>query len=169
MVKRQITALILIGLITVLSNCGRSNSDNSKPQTEALSPVNDLPMMVVTLLDGSKLNLREVKGKAILIIFHPDCDHCQREARQIQENLMAFGKNKLYFISSDPIEEIANFAFNFALVDKPNVLFCQTSMEQILDSFGPIDTPSLYIYSGEQSLIKAFNGETEIGAVFKYV
>jgi len=169
MVKGPITTAILIALMTALSNCGGSKSDTNTPQAGAPAAVNDLPALVVTLLDGSKVNLREVKSKTILIIFHPDCDHCQREARQIQENLMAFGSNTLYFISSDPIEEIANFAFSFALADKPNVLFGQASMEQILNSFGPIDTPSMYIYSGEQTLIKTFNGETELAVVFKYV
>jgi len=125
--------------------------------------------MVVTKTDGSQLDIRGLKGKTVLILFQTDCDHCQREAAAIQENISAFKDYSIYFITTTSPQEIETFASEYGLAGHPNVHLCQTTSKNILDNFGPIDAPSLYIFSADQKLVKAFNGETKIDAILRHL
>ena len=155
-------------LFIIIQSCTSSgNKDNTYSNSTTVQ--NDLPQMVVTKPDGSQLNVWELTGKTVLILFQPDCDHCQREAHAIQENISAFNSYTLYFITTTPHQEIETFAREYKLAGLPNVHFCQTTSQSILDNFGPIDAPSLYIFSSDKKLIKAFNGETQINEILRYI
>jgi peroxiredoxin len=127
----------------------------------ATHQVNEYPNITLTLENGGTLPAREMKGKNLFVLFQPDCDHCQEEAAHFEERLGDFKDYTLYFISSSPMENIMNFAKTFNLDAKENVKFAWTSTEGVLNHYGPIQTPSVYIYS-DGKLKKAFNGQTKI-------
>ncbi len=143
-----------------LAGCS-SNKKEDVTSGSAIA-VNDLPTMAITKTDGSGLNIKGVTGKTVLVLFQPDCDHCQREAVQIKNHLESFQDYTLYFISSDALDRIGSFAKEYELAGFDNIHFGQTDTQNILNNFGPIDAPSLYIYNAEGRLVKKFNGETEI-------
>lgn len=165
----KIFAVSMLIYVWAFAGCSGPASQDKTGQDLPKPIVNDLPNMAVTLLDGSIVNAKELKGETVLIIFRPDCDHCQREAKEIKENLLSFKKSALYFITSEPLEQIEKFARDYDLLGRPNVFFGWTPVEHVLNNYGPIATPSMYIYSSEHKLIKAFNGEVEIGVVLKYI
>jgi len=123
--------------------------------------VNEYPNILLTLTTGEEVGAKTLQGKNVFMLFQPDCDHCQEEAVQIEQRLEEFDGYVIYFISSSPIEQITAFADNFNLNDKKNVQFAQSSTEGVLKHYGPIQTPSVYIYSAGK-LKKSFNGQTDI-------
>lgn len=129
----------------------------------------DLPNMQLAKTDGSSETAKNIEGKAMLVLFQPDCDHCQREAVQIREHLEAFQGYTLYFISDAPPAQLAQFAQEYKLINQPNIHFAQTSVESILQHFGPIDTPSVFIYSDKGMLKKSFIGETPIEQILQHI
>jgi peroxiredoxin len=145
------------------------SQEKNATQAAGATAINEQPTMVITLTDGSGVNLRELKGKKVLIFFQPDCDHCQREAQGIQKNLAGFAKTTLYFITSAPMDEIQKFADDYKLSNTPNVHFAFTPARNVLDNYGPISAPSIYIYSEEQRLVKSFNGEVEVEKILKFI
>ncbi len=151
--------------LSLLMSC----STKPKEQVEENPPANDLPYLSTTLLNGQSIDLRNVPGKAILIIFFPDCDHCQREATAIRERIEAFKKYNLYFLSSNESSEIEKFAVDYKLNDQPNVNFGKVEAAHIIQTFGAIPTPSVYIFSSEKKLVKQFNGETNIEEIIKFL
>jgi len=167
--NKKIVVVSMLIAAWVCTSCSGPTSQNKIAPEDRAPIANDLPNMALTLLDGSKVSTRELTGEIVLIIFRPECDHCQREAKEIEENLVSFGKSRLYFISSEPTQEIEKFARDYGLMGLPNVFFGWTPVEHVLNSFGPIATPSMYIYSSERKLVKVFNGEVEIGMVLKYI
>jgi peroxiredoxin len=168
MTLNKISLLIALFIFIIIQSCtSSSNKDNTDSNSGAVQ--NDLPQMVVTKPDGSQLNMRDLTGKSVLVLFQPDCDHCQREAHAIQENISAFNSYTLYFITTTSHQEIETFAREYKLANHPNVHFCQATSQSILDNFGPIDAPSLYIFSSDKKLIKAFNGETHINEILRYI
>jgi len=124
---------------------------------------NDRPDLALTGTDGSQLNAKALSGKSVLIFFQPDCDHCQREAEQIQQNLGAFKDYQLYFISDAALPQIAAFAQTYKLAGNPAIHFSQTSISDIMRTIGSVQLPSVYVYSNEGKLVKTFIGETPIG------
>lgn len=166
MAFRIVSALFIAGS---LLGCSGSTSDTKETTIPAEGPVNELPNMVVTLLNGTNVDMKGLNDKAILVVFRPDCDHCQREAMAIEENLDAFANNSIYFITSDPMPEIERFANDYKLTGHSNVFFGWTSVENVLTNFGSVSTPSIYIYSREHKLIKSFNGEVDINQVLAFL
>lgn len=130
---------------------------------------NDLPAIRLTFPDGKKMTGRELVGKTVLVLFQPDCDHCQREAEQIAAFSKSFEQYNVYFISSAPIGEILKFADTYHLAGRPNFFFAETPFDDVVNIIGPIETPSLYIYSQERKLVQSFNGEVAIEVVVKYL
>jgi peroxiredoxin len=139
---------------------------NSAPAPAA---PNDLPNnMLLTGQDGSQFMAKSLQGKVILFFFQPDCDHCQREAAQISEHLPAFRDYSLYFISTAPMPQITQFAKEYRL-SGTNVHFAQTRLENILSALGPIQAPSMFVYSQEGRLVQKFDGETDINLILRSI
>ena len=130
--------------------------------TDSSASVNEQPSIPLVLLDNTQVNVKDLKGKNALVFFQPDCDHCQREAQEFERNLEAFTGTTLYFITSGPMEEIKAFADTYKLSGHSNVHFAFTEALNVLNSYGPISAPSVYIYSDDHKLVKGFNGETPI-------
>lgn len=131
--------------------------------------INELPSLRLTLSDRRKLTARELEGKTVLVLFQPDCDHCQREAEQIGKFADAFRDYKVYFISSVPVAEIVTFGEKYGLAGRRNFFFAETPVDDVLNSFGPIETPSVYIYSEQRKLVESFNGEVAVEVIVKYL
>lgn len=128
---------------------------------------NDLPEMSVKMIDGSTQQMNEAEGKTILVLFQPDCDHCQREATAIQDNLERFNEYEVYFISSASLNDLHQFSVTYKLDDPPNVHFGTTDVVNIVEKFGSIPTPSLYVYSEDGDLTSKFEGETSIEQILQ--
>lgn len=151
-----------------LFSCSTPSSQSKESETPATPSQNDLPSMPITTLDRADINTRNLKGNTILILFQPDCDHCQREAREIRENLEAFRAYNLYFISADQMSAIEKFGNDYDLIGHPNIHLALTSVDNVLKSFGAIAAPSVYIYTN-QRLMQKFNGETAIEKILSAI
>ncbi|HEX5170785.1 MAG TPA: redoxin domain-containing protein [Cyclobacteriaceae bacterium] len=159
--------LISIFLLAVsVSACGVKDAKN--PNQPAQTKTNDLPQIILTFPDHSKISAKDLEGQIILIFFQPDCDHCQREAKAISEHLNAFARYKIYFTTTEDFNAINQFANTYLLSDKTNIYFAQATLDEILNSVGPISAPSMFIYS-DRKLVKHLDGETPIEEILKHL
>lgn len=158
------STLLVVALFALLISCTTKPPKEEATVAEPSQPqvYNDFPEMQITLLNGTKQEASQLPGKSIIILFFPDCDHCQRESKAIQEKIDAFKDYTLYFLSTTPVEEIQEFANEYKLNSIANVKFGQIAPDKVFINFGSIPTPSLYIYSAERRLKKQFNGETPV-------
>ena len=154
--------LLGVSLIVLQACTKKSAEEQTTAGTSVEENVNEQPSFVLTLLDNTQVNVKDLSGQNALIFFQPDCDHCQREAQEFQRNLEAFEGTTLYFITSGPMNEIQAFADTYKLSGHPNVHFAATPAINVLNNYGPISAPSVYIYSKDHRLVKGFNGETPI-------
>lgn len=165
---------MLLGLVLLLALAGYyfifrvqapERAEIPPAPAAAPAPASDLPDLTVTRLDRSPLRIKEVKGPSVLVLFQPDCDHCQRETKEIKANLSAFQGYTLYFISNYPLPALQQFAQEYGLDQAPNVIFASTSIDAILNTLGPQPSPALYIYNDQGKLVNKFLGETPIGQI----
>jgi len=151
-------SLFVVGLF---NNCSKPTSKTDAVKLPVIQAKNDLPQMLVTTIDESKINTRELQGNNIIVLFQSDCDHCQREAKEIRLHLDAFKDYNVYFITSDGKPAVEKIAKDYDLLGHSNIYFALTSTDEVLRNFGPIPAPSMYIYANQQ-LMQKFNGETDI-------
>ncbi len=165
--KRMTLFAFMILEASMLFCCGASA--DKKTEAEHVQAKNDLPNMNILFLDGSQIHAKKLEGNTVIIVYFPDCDHCQREAIQIQKNLASFKNYNLYFLTTAPKQDAEKFAGDYKLKGLKNVRFGNITVQDVFSNFGSIDTPSLYIYSIEHKLVQKFNGETEIGKILMYL
>lgn len=166
--------LIVIGVLLIAAGFYYFYYGNTQKQEQTVPMVvesasNDLPWLPITYLDGSGTLVKDIKGKTVLVLFQPDCDHCQRETVQIREHLSHFDGYELFFVSDANLPEIGQFAQEYQLADIDNIHFAQATINDIIQTVGPIQTPSLFVYSKEGRLVKSFIGETPIEQILPHL
>ncbi|MCC9136071.1 peroxiredoxin family protein [Pontibacter silvestris] len=155
-------AAVLIGAGAFYGLGKFSKSEAKSVSTPKETATNNIPWIQLTRLDGSKIVAHDLESNVVLVVFQPDCDHCQREAKEISEHLSSFKKYDLYFISDAEMDKLSQFAKDYKLHGENNVHFVQATANDIFNNFGAIPTPSLYVYSDNGHLEKSFIGETPI-------
>jgi peroxiredoxin len=152
---------VIVVLLLLPMACTSRKEEKAKIPEKAEIAVNEYPDLVLTLENGDQVSTKKLEGKNVFVLFQPECDHCQEEAIEIEQRLDDFKDYTLYFISSSPMAQIVKFAKDYKLDNKQKVKFASTSTEGVLNHYGPIQTPSVYIYS-EGKLLKSFNGQTGV-------
>src|SRR6186713_583617 len=109
------TLLTCFLILTLVSGCSKKSKKNEAGEASVAPVRNDLPKMLITTLDESTVDTRDLEGTVIIIFFQPDCDHCQREAKEIRKHLDAFKKYELYFVTSNQKSEVENFVKDYDL------------------------------------------------------
>lgn len=156
---------ILLPLLWGLAQCSKPEKTTQVAKRE----INELPYLSFYNLDGSATTTRDLPGASIIVLFNSDCDHCQREAKAIQEKLNSFKQYTLQFIASDSVEIIKKFASDYGLNNQPNVRFGRAEGVDVYMNFGSIPTPSIYIYSKEKKFVKSFLGETPVDDIIGFL
>ncbi len=146
-----------VNYLVLLVICGSCSNESKE---------SELPDVFITFENGSKINLKEVEANTVLILFQTGCDHCQREATAIQQNLKSFENYGVFFVAADSYMAIKTFAKHYKLEGYSNIYFGQLSGQVIYETFGSIDAPSIYIYR-EGTLIHHFNGETPVEQIIE--
>jgi peroxiredoxin len=141
--------------------CGTKEKPENA-QSALVTEKNERPSLTLLLPNKNKYNFRDVDEKSVLILFQPDCDHCQHEAEDIERRISGFEGYQLYFVSSYPMEIIEKFAADYKLNLHPNVHFAQASVTEILNNVKPTSAPSIYVYSKGGKLKKSFSGQTDV-------
>jgi peroxiredoxin len=152
----------------LFTGCAVKKAEEPTEQTDHAGR-NEKPDLRISIDNGSRVSAKDLPGKLLLILFQPDCDHCQREAEDIKRHISAFADYQLYFISSAPMDEVRRFAEEYKLREHANVHLATTSVTDILNTFGPIQAPSIYLHDEKGTLIQSFNGEVAIDVVLKYL
>jgi peroxiredoxin len=158
--------LLIFIIIPFVSGCTKEEKQQSLPQ----QIINELPHLKFVSLDGTATSTRNLETPLVLILFFADCDHCQREAQEIQKNLQLFKGKNIQFISAEEIPVIQKFSVDYGLNNEPNVKFGRAESVDVYMNFGSIPTPAIYVYAADKRLIKSFKGETpvaEIAGAFK--
>jgi peroxiredoxin len=158
--------LLIFIIIPFVSGCTKEEKQQSLPQ----QIINELPHLKFVSLDGTATSTRNLETPLVLILFFADCDHCQREAQEIQKNLQLFKGKNIQFISAEEIPVIQKFSVDYGLNNEPNVKFGRAESVDVYMNFGSIPTPAIYVYAADKRLIKSFKGETpvaELAGAFK--
>jgi peroxiredoxin len=167
MTRVTLIIILIVGVLGI-SSCQKKPAPQAEVITSTYTQptINQLPNMMLIDKNGNRTDANKLKGKNIIILFFPDCDHCKREAAEIADRIKSFEAYTLYFVSINPFEEIVKFAENYHLTSFNNVKFVQTTGDAVYTNFGSVPTPSLYIYDNGK-MVRKFNGETRLDEVIK--
>lgn len=159
----RINTILLIFLLTACSS--KEPKEEAQQQT---APINDYPDLVLTRTNGTTYNARDLEENQILILYLPDCDHCQREAKAISESAASFSRYTVHFFTASNQQGIEQFAADAGVQALGKVELSTTTSDAILQTFGSVQTPTLFIYR-DKKLIKKLEGETPVSTIISYL
>lgn len=104
----------------------------------------------------------------IMLFFNPDCDHCQYEAKAILEHQSDFVNTNFWWVATVDGLAINDFSQKYHLDKLSNHYFAKIPAEKLVETFGSVSVPHIFIYDKTGVLQKEFRGETKIEALLKY-
>ena len=157
--------IIAIVITLFIFQLAFSQNDTSKPVYLRFPTI---PQFAIYKAPDSILFTRENLQKhksTVLIIFSPDCEHCQHETKELLDHIQDFKKAQIVMITYQPYEGMVQFYKDYKLADYP-----QITMGRDTKFFFPIffqvrSLPSIFVYNKKGEFKKAFEGSVKIEQV----
>ena len=132
-----------------------------------------LPQFKFFKLDGkaySNANINQSK-KTLFILFDCTCEHCQREAKELNSIYSKFKNVNILMVTLDESISIQKFFGSYApgLNLKPNVTVLQDKNRTFIPTFLPSQYPAMYLYAPNGKLLVYSNGDGGIKKILKSI
>ncbi|HSN61321.1 MAG TPA: thioredoxin fold domain-containing protein [Ferruginibacter sp.] len=125
------------------------------------------PFKIVKVPDSivyKKENLKKKKA-TMVIIFSPDCDHCQVATKDLLANAGLFKKVQIVMASSSSYESIRQFYNEYAIAQHPNIIMGM-DLGNFFSTFYSIATfPSIFLYDKKGVFVQKFEGSVPFSTI----
>lgn len=138
-----------------------AQQDTTIPPYKRYPTVPTLQLLTMDSTLYTKTNLPK-KKQVLLMLFSPDCDHCQHEAEQLEANREAFRTTQIVMVSTAPLYRLKDFAETYKLNKMDNVVVAKDPYYLLLSFFGVHNFPYLALYNKKGNLIKTFEGSVKM-------
>lgn len=158
--------IIAIMMIIYLTSC-YATTDNKK-----LQAVKSLPVFRIITFDSSTcINTENIPtgNPIVFIYFDPDCEHCQKEAKEISTHMSALRNTRIYFLTNGEAADAKLFLRLFKINTINNVMVGKDYEYSFYRTFLPPTVPYIAIYNSRRRLVKLYEGETNIDFIIKSV
>jgi len=139
-------------LLTSLSTKVQAQTTEQAPVVDPNAPYikdKNIPNFSLTSINGKEITNKELPINytyTCIIIFSPDCSHCEHEAAELTKNADKF-KNVLFIWDSyRDLESIKKFATKYNLANQPNIVIGRDGAFTIPTFFRPRMTPFVALY-----------------------
>ncbi len=153
--KKQI--LLAFAILLTLAAAAQKDSLNTPPYKKFpfFPPAKLLLPDSTTLF--TKANLE--KGKSVMVmVFNPDCGHCQHETEEILRNIDSFKHVQIVMATFMPMASVRTFIEKYHLEQYKNIVVTQDP-QYFLPTFYMIgNLPFLAFYNKKKELISVFEG-----------
>ncbi len=100
------------------------------------------------------------KKPVMLMVFNPQCEHCQHETEELVKHIDEFKKKDIQIVMSTsmPFDSMMNFRERYKLAEHKNIIVAQDA-NWFLPTFYMLNTlPFLAFYDKKKDLISVFQG-----------
>ena len=128
-----------------------------------------IPGLQLFLSDSTKYTKENLprKKQVLLMLYSPDCDHCQHEAEQIVARKEELRDTHIIMATTFPIARMNEFAEKYGLNKMENVVMAKDPYYVLLSFYAIRNFPYLALYDKKGSLIQTFEGSVGIDKVLQ--
>ena len=160
--------IIFLGLLLSLNFTGYTQPEPTVEAPYKRFPT--VPPLKLLLTDSSTVFTKEdvAKKKAVMImLFSPDCDHCQHKTEEIIRHIDAFAKVQIIMSTTLPFDKMLDFYVKYDLKRFDNILVGK-DINYLLPPFYDIrNFPFLAFYNKKKELISVFEGAMPIEKIIE--
>ena len=166
--RKRVKYLVVVVIVFVAGYLVVQIANKYNEKNEVEIRIQTLPDAAFTSVFGDSINLQDFDSNQslILIYFHPECEHCQYEAKEIGLRADEFNNCQLVMITpDDSLARIEKFCEEYQLWKIDNIEVLLDRESKFERTFGKAVLPSVYIYDKGQKLKKQYLGETKPEAI----
>lgn len=123
---------------------------NAQAVDSTLYKLNKISTTKVFLKDSSKTSFNKLfaKNKAtIVMLYNPECDHCEKELEEILAHSDAFKEVNFIMATNRPVFMVKAFAKKHQLNARKNFTLISDQQNALIRFFGVDGFPSMVIYN----------------------
>jgi thioredoxin-related protein len=157
--KNKYFACLIIFFVTILSVNAQTDTIPLYKQFPDVPPFS-----IMKVPDSTKFTKADLKKRkpTIIIIFSPDCEHCQHETKELIKNIDLFKNTQIVMCSPLDYKYLLAFYKDFDLEKYPNITVGRDGT-YILGTFYNIHNfPSIFVYNKKGQLVEGFDGSVKI-------
>lgn len=155
----------LFALIVVFSK-----SFGQPQDANGLNKIQDVPAFTIVVAPDSTTFTNEElpKGKPmVLIFFNPDCEHCQKETKELLAYKEELKNIPIVMVSALSYRLVKEFYTEYNLASMPNVKMGQDINYVLGTKYHPTRYPAIFVYDAKGKLSKVFAGGGEVPAIIE--
>ncbi|HMR92803.1 MAG TPA: redoxin domain-containing protein [Chitinophagaceae bacterium] len=160
---------LFAAFITVLA-CPVIAQPGSTPQEPAYKRFPTTPPLQLLLTDSATWFTKKdiaAKKPVFIMLFSPDCDHCQHETEEIIKRIDDLKKIQIIMSTTQPFEKMKSFYEHYGLSRFSNITVGK-DVNYTLPVFYDVRTlPFLAFYNKKQELITVFEGTMPVDKVLE--
>jgi thioredoxin-related protein len=127
---------------------------------------------LINIADSSILTKQSLKKKkaVIIMMFSPDCEHCQAETKELTEKISLFKKAQIVMVSPLDFNYMRNFYNKYKIGDYPTITMGRDPSYFLGTFFKVRSFPSVFVYDKKGNFVNSFVGQhpvEEIAAALK--
>jgi len=152
--------LLFVFILTAFA--GFSQADSTTPLYLRF-PI--LPSFKLTKVpDSSTFTRQDLKKNkpTVVMIFSPDCEHCQEETKMLTANIDLFKKAQIIMASPTEYRFLRAFYEEYKIAGHPNITMGRDPGYYFGTFYKVRSFPAIFIYDKKGNLVTNFSGETPI-------
>ncbi|MBW6482528.1 MAG: peroxiredoxin family protein [Vicingaceae bacterium] len=168
---KKISAILFVFVIVILiSYFGYKSIKKHNINKQVELTLNELPVFSFYTLNKEEFTYSNAtKQQTLIIYFHPECEHCQYETKQLVLNKEKFFDTQILMISPAELTDIKQFKIDYNLNNLTHFNLLWDKDRKFESYFGKSTFPTLLIYNQENKLQKKYKGEVKIETVLNYI
>jgi thiol-disulfide isomerase/thioredoxin len=107
------------------------------------------------------------KKPTLIMIFSPDCGHCQHETTLLLQNISHFTKTQILMVTWLPFSDMMSFYKTYKIADYPEITMGWDNKYFFLPYFHVQMYPGLVAFDKKGKLVKSFSGDIKMEDVWK--
>lgn len=147
-----------------------SQTNASKANTpEYISNPNIPEFTVYKAPDSTVFTKEDLKKKeaTVLMIFSPECGHCQNETRELLKNIDHFKNTQILMVTWLPYTEMMAFYHEFKIAEHPEITMAWDKKDFFLPYYHVQMYPQLVVYDKKGKYVNSFSGAINLEDVWK--
>lgn len=155
----------IINVAAILILCYTASAQIEATQTPAYIKNPALPAFTLYKAPDSTVftnkNLSP-KKPTLIIVFSPECSHCQHETTVLTENISRFKNVQILMTTWLPYAEMIKFYKNYKIADYPQITMAWDNKFFFLPYYKVQTFPTFILYDKNGKYIKSFPGEAKM-------
>lgn len=160
------TTIILLLCFTTFTATAQTESNYTPP----FKRFPTVPTLQLLLGDSTTQYSKDdlPQGKPVMImLFSPECDHCQHETQELVKNKEAFKDIQLVMVTTYPIYRMNEFVEEYHVNEIPNVIVAKDIYYLLLPFYDVRNFPFMALYDKKGNLITTTEGSVPVTSLLK--